>query len=1211
KPSNIMVGAFGEVHVMDWGLAKVLGRADGDATDETVATAAEPPPPAAVATLRSDSAASQSRSGSVMGSPAYMPPEQARGEVESVDERADVFSLGAILCECLTGRPPYTGSDPVAVRHDAAAALLEEAHQRLDRCGADPEVVQLTRQCLAATRDARPRNAAEVARAFSAHLASADERARAAEIAAARAQAQAAAARRAKRLTIALAASILTALVLVGGGYGWFAAKRRAQAAAATSDALGALDEAALLRTRARAASPADPVPWVRALEAARHAGALARREEVHAPVRARATAFLAEVEAEEGRVREAAARAERDAATRRELEEIRLRAADLWETVQDFEAPIEAAYAGAFRGYGIDVDLLEAEEAARRIRASSIREELLTALDDWVGVRTRRSGEEKKPRPDQPRSWKRLHDIAQAADPDLRRQRIREAYMASDVATLTALARSEEMLALAPNTLDVLANMLGAHGAVGSAIALLEQARQQYPGDFWIHYGLAYWSRRAEPAGREQAIAGFRAATALRPISAGAWLQLGFALLEDNQPEAARAAFEKTMQVRPEANTAALARFGIGESLRRQGRLAEARTAYEQGLGMQPENTRALLAHASLLVDLDLEEEAAAAIERLLALSPISPEAQYERGALLRKLGRTAEAMAAYEEAIRGRPDLGRAHNDLGVLLREAGKPDEALAAFERAAAADPRLPQPHHNRAGLLAERGQLEAAIAANEKALELDPGFFPALNDLGALLARTGEKTRALAALRKAVALQPGNATCLFNLGELLSQLGAHEEAVRCIEKSLEIRPDDLSALCALAAICTNDLKDPDRAIGLLEKAVALDPRHALAQFNLGVALLGKGRREAAAAQFQRAAEVRPDYVDALINLGAVREMMQDLRGAAEAFRAAVKVQPDHKNARNYLAEMLLKLGAHDEALAVVRESIAQDSHDAAAHFYEGTALQLKGEYARAAAAFQRVIVFRGDHALAHLWLGHTRMKLDDPRGAAEAYEAAAKLQPDLEGAHYHLAVARYHLGDFAGALEVARRTLELAPAYTNAARLAAECERMQALEAELPVLRSGDPAQTAGRKAEVARLCHLTRRYAAAAEWWAAALEAAGPGTPEGASHRYRGARAAALAGCGRGTDAEALPDGERARWRAQALAWLRAELERCRAEVAGGGDAIARVRASLAEWQGEAELEAVRDREFLALLPAAERAVWSSFWREVAAIAGK
>src|SRR5262245_46227494 len=102
KPANIMVGAFGEVQVMDWGLAKVLAEG-GLADEERASREHQPEEGTLIRTARSTGSGpgTETEAGSLLGTPAYMPPEQANGDVAHLDRRCDVFGLGAILCEVL------------------------------------------------------------------------------------------------------------------------------------------------------------------------------------------------------------------------------------------------------------------------------------------------------------------------------------------------------------------------------------------------------------------------------------------------------------------------------------------------------------------------------------------------------------------------------------------------------------------------------------------------------------------------------------------------------------------------------------------------------------------------------------------------------------------------------------------------------------------------------------------------------------------------------------------------------------------------------------------------------------------------------------------------------------------------------------------------------------------------------------------------------
>jgi tetratricopeptide (TPR) repeat protein len=241
KPANVMVGAFGEVQVMDWGLAKVLSARPSETAEPEATTAGT------LVRSQRDSDGLYTEAGSVLGTPAFMAPEQALGAVAKVDERSDVFGMGALLAVILTGRPPFAAGSAETARVKAAQGDVAECFGRLDACGAEPELVALAKRCLAPRPADRPTDADEVAKAVAALRAAADERARRAELDRVRAEGEVreAQTRAAGQRKLQMAAGLVVVVLLAGLGASRWQMQRATDAEArANQNAQQARDEA-------------------------------------------------------------------------------------------------------------------------------------------------------------------------------------------------------------------------------------------------------------------------------------------------------------------------------------------------------------------------------------------------------------------------------------------------------------------------------------------------------------------------------------------------------------------------------------------------------------------------------------------------------------------------------------------------------------------------------------------------------------------------------------------------------------------------------------------------------------------------------------------------------------------------------------------------------------------------------------------------------
>lgn len=446
KPQNIMVGAYGEVQLMDWGFAFEL---DADA--------------GARATKRR-----------VGGTPAYMSPEQARGLRDAISPRTDVFGLGAMLCEMLTGAPPYRGATKREVVAQATLPALDDARARLRSSGTGAALIELALRCLAADPAERPADAGEVARELGAYLSDLEARARGLELEAATANARAAQERRARRLGYALAGTI----VLVGGIASalWIAWENTRQEREATTrrEFRSLCERAETLLEEARLDPLGDDARFARSIAAAREADTWVRARESSGEDLREAERIVALAE------REGAA-AHRDRALLQRI--LGLRA----EFVDDGHlAAAEQRYTELFRELGLDVDVADTEDAREAIRASALREHLIQTLDAWTYLR-RRTGQPSA------EAWKRTLALARACDADPLREALRGAYADRDVERFLALLHAQQDLSRFPaRSHDLVASCLREMGRQREAIDWLRRALDAYPGDANLAHSLA-----------------------------------------------------------------------------------------------------------------------------------------------------------------------------------------------------------------------------------------------------------------------------------------------------------------------------------------------------------------------------------------------------------------------------------------------------------------------------------------------------------------------------------------------------------------------------------------------------------------------------------------------------------------------------------------------------------------------------------------------
>jgi serine/threonine-protein kinase len=850
KPANIMVGAFGEVQVMDWGLAKVL--AEGGVADEEKASR-EYQRPEDVTTIRTarssgttGSLGTDTEAGSLLGTPAYMPPEQANGDVANLDRRADVFGLGAILCEILTGKPPYVGRSSEEVRRKSCNGDLADANARLDRCGADRELIALTRACLSPEAMDRPKDARAVADGLSAYLDGVQERLRQAELAQAQARAKAIEEAKRRRLILALAATVLLAVTLAGSGWLWVKNERDARAAQVTRDVNDALNQATALREKAKTATTGNAALFAQAREQAQRALVLVENGPADTEMKDQVQRLQSELDEEE-----------KDRTLVAALDAARLAQSELAAGQSRFA--LERAvpkFQEAFRAYGLAAGGVEPAEAAQRIRQrpQAVREAIVAALDEWDNLAANPNLRITEPH----RKW--LRAVLEAAEPDDGwTRRVRAARRETDgvqrQAALEALAKSADAARVPARALTQLAGQL----RPDQKAELLRRAQRHYPADFWVNHNLGMALKEVTPPERDDAIRFLTAAVALQPDSPGCRVNLGNALKDKGLVDEAIACHKKAIELDGQYATA---HNNLGTALQRKGQLEEAIAAYKKAIELDPTY---VYAHNNLGTALQSKgqcDEAIACFRKAIDLDPRFAGAHSNLGTALVDKGQRDAAIACFRKAIDLDPKFAGAHSNLGGALNSKGQVDEAIACLRKAIALDPDNAEAHYNLGLALKDKGQVDEAIACYHKAIALNPRDDKPHHNLGIALIGEGHVEEAIASYRRAIALNPRDAKCLSNLGAALDRKGLVDESIACHRKAIEVDPNYLHAHYNLG-LAMETKGEFDAAIVCYRKVIELDPKSAKALGALGHALLAKGKYAEARDASARALELLPE------------------------------------------------------------------------------------------------------------------------------------------------------------------------------------------------------------------------------------------------------------------------------------------------------------------------------------------------------------
>ena len=277
----------------------------------------------------------------------------------------------------------------------------------------------------------------------------------------------------------------------------------------------------------------------------------------------------------------------------------------------------------------------------------------------------------------------------------------------------------------------------------------------------------------------------------------------------------------------------------------------------------------------------------------------------------------------------------------------------------------------------------------------------------------------------------------------NLGEIERQRGKRDQAIVALREAVALAPRSAQAQNNLG-ILHFDMRAFDEAAECYQKAIAINPSYPEAYNNLGNALRALGRNEEATDNYQRALLLRENYPEAYNNLAAVLRDNDQIAEAEHAYRKAIALRPDYLEAYNNLAGMLVDQDREEDALRVLGEALAKDGKHIPTLLQVARTQLHRGNAVQAEQAARLALQYDVANAEAYVVLGQVLHDTDRYQESLRAYEEALSLDDEEPDANNFYGVCLKSVGRLDDAKAAFSRSLELNPnalgVYSNIADL---------------------------------------------------------------------------------------------------------------------------------------------------------------------------